>query len=256
MRYGLGLPNPGAENGRVSLSVIGCRRGNGATMVQVDRLQAIETYWSDQAQTFDDEPDHGLSDPRVRAAWSRWLDEWIPPGTAKVADLGCGTGSLSVILAKSGVEVVGVDLSPAMIEQAEHKARVAGISVEFHVGDASDPDLPDGSFDVVLSRHLLWTLADPVAALSRWIRLLNRRGWLVLIEGRWFDPSPTSLDEQGLPWDGGVAAIELMGALVPMFGRIDYYALSEETALWGKKVTDERYAVVAQDAHRSDDRAP
>lgn len=225
-----------------------CRRVDGATMVHVDRMQAIESYWSDQARTFDDEPDHGLSDPRVRAAWARWLGEWVPHGRVKVADLGCGTGSLSVLLAESGAEVVGVDLSSTMIERAEQKADVAGFSVEFHVGDASDPDLSDGSFDVVLSRHLLWTLTDPVAALSRWVQLLNRRGRLVLIEGRWFDPSPTSEDEQALPWDGGVAATELMRALAPMFGRIRHYPLSEETALWGKTVTDERYAVVAQDA--------
>jgi ubiquinone/menaquinone biosynthesis C-methylase UbiE len=95
--------------------------------------------------------------------------------------------------------VVGVDLSPVMIEQAERKARLSGVAVEYHVGDASHPDLPDGSFDVVLSRHLLWTLADPVAALSRWARLLNPRGRLVLIEGHWFDPSPTSTDEHRLP---------------------------------------------------------
>ncbi len=175
-----------------------------------------------------------------------------------MADLGCGTGSLSVLLATSGAEVVGVDLSLAMIERAERKARVAGLAVEFHVGDASRPDLPDGSFDVVLSRHLLWTLTDPVAALSRWARLLNPQGRLVLIEGRWFDPSPTSTDEHRLPWDGGVAATQLIAALQPMFDRIDHYPLSEDSALWGKTVTDERYAVVAHDAvaHRSADPAP
>lgn len=223
----------------------------------MDRLQASGTYWSDQARTFDDEPDHGLADPQVRAAWAGRLAQWVPPGAVRVADLGCGTGSLSLLLAKSGADVVGIDLSPAMIEQAERKARTAGVAVEFHVGDASDPDLPDGSFDVVLCRHLLWTLADPVSALSRWTRLLNPRGRLVLIEGRWFDPSPTSTDEH-LPWNGGVSATRLTAALRPMFDRIDHYPLSTDVALWGKTVTDDRYAVVAHDAvaHQSADPAP
>ena len=176
----------------------------------------------------------------------------------RVADLGCGTSSLSDLLAASGVEVVGGDLSPAMIDRAERRARVAGVAIEFRVGDASRPDLPAGSFDVVLSRHLLWTLADPVAALSRWARLLNPQGRLVLIEGRWFDPSPTSTDEHRLPWDGGVAATQLIAALQPMFDRIDHYPLPAEAVLCGKTVTDERYAVVAHDAvaHRSADPAP
>ena len=224
----------------------------------MDRLQAIETYWSDQARTFDDEPDHGLADPHVRAAWVGLLAQWVPPGAVRLADLGCGTGSLSVLLAESGAEVVGVDLSPAMIEQADRKARIAGLTVEFRVGDASHPDLPNGSFDVVLSRHLLWTLANPVAALERWARLLNPQGRLVLIEGCWFDPSPISTDEHRLPWDGGVSATQLIAALQPMFNRIDHYPLSAEAALWGKTVTDERYAVVAHDAvaHRSANPAP
>jgi ubiquinone/menaquinone biosynthesis C-methylase UbiE len=214
----------------------------------VDRLRAIEAYWSDQAGTFDDEPDHGLGNPHVRAAWAGRLAEWIPSWATRVADLGCGTGSLSVLLGKSGAEVVGIDLSPAMVEHARRKAHLAGLAVEFLVGDASDPDLAAGSFDVVLSRHLLWTLAEPVAVLSRWARLLKPRGRLVLIEGRWFDPSPTSAYEHGLPWEGGVRATELMEALAPLFARIDHYPLSEQAALWGKPVLDERYAVVAQDA--------
>ena len=219
----------------------------------VDRLHAIETYWSNQASKFDEEPDHGLTDPRVRAAWVGRLAEWIPRGVARVADLGCGTGSLSVLVAESGAEVVGVDLSPVMIEQAEQKARAAGVAVEFLVGDAADPDLVYGSFDVVLSRHLVWNLADPVAALTRWARLLNHHGRLVLIEGHWFDPSSTPAADHGPPWDGGVTATELMGAVKPIFGRIDHYSLSADTALWGKTVTDERYAIVAQDTRRRPD---
>jgi ubiquinone/menaquinone biosynthesis C-methylase UbiE len=109
-----------------------------------------------------------------------------------------------VLLAECGAEVVGIDLSPGMVEQAGRKARLAGQAVEFLVGDASDPELPNGSVDVVLSRHLLWTLGDPVAALSRWARLLTTRGRLVLIEGRWFHAPPTAAGGHGLPWDGGL----------------------------------------------------
>lgn len=216
-----------------------------ATIDRVDRLNDIEGYWSDQASTFDEEPDHGLTDPDVRAAWAARLGEWIPPGAVTVADLGCGTGSLSVLLAETGLDVIGVDVSPAMLTEARAKAQTLGVTVEFVVGDASDPNLADGSFDVVLSRHVIWTLADPVTALSRWARLLTPNGRLVLVEGRWFDPSRGSTGFKGLPWDGGVTAEELMAALYPLFERIDHHPLSEHTALWGRTVTDERYAVVA-----------
>lgn len=216
-----------------------------ATMDRVDRLRDIEGYWSDQASTFDEEPDHGLTDLDVRMAWAARLGEWIPPEAVSVADLGCGTGSLSVLLAEAGLDVIGVDVSPAMLERARAKAQTFGVTVEFVVGDAANPDLADGAFDVVVSRHVVWTLADPIAALVRWARLLERNGRLVLVEGRWLDAPPGSLGGRSLPWAGGVTAGELVAALYPLFDRIDYHPLSEDTALWGKPVTDERYAVVA-----------
>lgn len=136
-----------------------------------------------------------------------------------------------------------------MVALARRKAQTAGVAARFLVGDVSDPDLADGSFDVVLSRHVVWTLPDPIVTLSRWAQLLNRDGRLVLIEGKWFDPGSRSEGEPGLPWDGGVTANELMAALSPRFGRIDHHPLSNETALWGKAVKDERYAVLAQNLH-------
>lgn len=212
----------------------------------MNRLQTIADYWSGQATGFDEEPDHGLTDPIVRAAWARRMAEWIPPEAVKVADLGCGTGSISLMLAEAGLQVVGVDLSPAMLEQAHRKASAANLPVELLLGDAANPGLADGSFDVVVARHLIWALIDPIAALARWSRLLTQEGRLVLIEGHWFDPAKDSAtDPAALPWDGGVIAAELVAALSPLFDRVEHHPLSNEPALWGRSVTDERYAVVA-----------
>src|SRR6201995_958193 len=52
-----------------------------------------EAFWDEQAAAFDTEPDHGLRDPVVRAAWAALLHELLPPAPAAVVDLGCGTGS-------------------------------------------------------------------------------------------------------------------------------------------------------------------
>jgi 2-polyprenyl-3-methyl-5-hydroxy-6-metoxy-1,4-benzoquinol methylase len=65
--------------------------------------------WDQQAATFDDEPDHGLRDPAVRDAWIALLTPVLPDPPASIVDLGCGTGSLSVLLAQAGHHVHGLD---------------------------------------------------------------------------------------------------------------------------------------------------
>src|SRR5687768_4542510 len=58
--------------------------------------------WDREAQTFDEAADHGLADPDCREAWRSLLLEHLPPAPARVADLGCGTGTLALLLAEVG----------------------------------------------------------------------------------------------------------------------------------------------------------
>jgi len=53
------------------------------------------------------------------------------------------------------------------------------------VGDAADPPIDGRTFEVVLVRHLVWTLPEPHGALRRWVNLLERPGRIVLVEGLW-----------------------------------------------------------------------
>jgi SAM-dependent methyltransferase len=196
--------------------------------MSTDETRAL---WDAEAATFDDEPDHGLGDPATRAAWRELLLEHLPPAPARVADLGCGTGTLSVLLAAEGYDVRGIDLSPEMVARAEAKAEAAGVAATFAVGDASDPQLPAGSFDVVLSRHVLWALPDPVAGLARWVALLAPGGRLVLVEGRWFT-------------GGGLTSAQTE-ALVHGTGRSVAVRHLPDPVYWGKEISDERYLAVS-----------
>ena len=139
--------------------------------------------WNDEATTFDEAADHGLRDPEVRAAWRDLLLSVLPPQPARVADLGCGTGTLALLLAAEGYAVDGVDFSPEMIRRAVAKPAVG--QVTFTQADADNPPLEPGAYDVVLCRHVLWVMPDPAATLHRWIGLLAPGGRLVLVEGSW-----------------------------------------------------------------------
>ncbi|MGW4110693.1 methyltransferase domain-containing protein [Actinosynnema sp. NPDC004786] len=184
---------------------------------------AQSRFWDDQAATFDEDADHGLRDPDVRRAWRELLLSLLPPAPARVVDLGCGTGSLTALLAGEGYDVRGLDLSERMVAAA----RVKAPGVEFRQGDAARPPYPPGSFDVVLVRHVLWALPDPAAALDRWHALLRPGGRLVLIEGRWSTGAGLTAAE--------CVALLGEGHVVPL----------TDPALWGRELDDERYAIVA-----------
>ena len=137
--------------------------------------------WDDEATDFDDAPDHGLADPDTRAAWRKLLLDVLPAAPARVADLGCGTGTLTRLLTDEGYRVDGVDFSAEMIRRARAKVPDA----RFVVGDAAIPALRPHSYDVVLSRHVLWAMPDPATAFARWVELLGASGTVVLVEGLW-----------------------------------------------------------------------
>src|SRR6202035_4410761 len=100
--------------------------------------------------------------PAERAAWDRILDLVVPSGGPFDAlDCGCGTGFLSLELAARGHRVNGIDFAPAMLAEARRKSAARGLSVRFEEGDAEQLSFAPASFDLVISRHVLWTLPHP-----------------------------------------------------------------------------------------------
>jgi len=202
------------------------------TLDNETRLYESRQYWNDVAASFDNEQDHGLHDPIVLGAWTQLLRTWLPPTRATILDVGCGTGSLSVVLAGLGHEVTGIDLSPAMISLAEAKAAALKYPITFHVMDAAFPMLSPQQYDVIVCRHLLWALPEPNQVLQHWVNLLKRGGRLLVIEGYWST-------------GGGLHMEQIVEALPSSLTNIGVQNLSNQLSLWGGAVADERYILVA-----------
>jgi len=105
----------------------------------------------------------------------------------RIADLGCGPGYTSMLLAEvfPAAAVLGFDSSASYVEQAR---RLGSDRVRFSLADVTQ-SLPSGPFDLIYARYLLTHLADWRAALGVWSEGLAPRGLVVIEENEWIHTS-------------------------------------------------------------------
>lgn len=177
------------------------------------------------------------------------LRTWAGARPLDVLDIGCGTGFLALQLADLGHRVTGLDCTEEMLELGRAKAREAGLEVRFEAGDAERPPFADATFDLIVERHVIWTLPDPLGALTAWHRVLRPGGRVVLVEGDWRRDGAPRMDEyqtieQALPLYGGRPA----SVLRDLLAEAEFIDLSVEplmnAALWGSPQNRERYALL------------
>ncbi|OIQ33667.1 MAG: SAM-dependent methyltransferase [Alphaproteobacteria bacterium MedPE-SWcel] len=140
----------------------------------------IRDYWSDRAATFDQDPGHRIAEGAEMAAWEALFHRHLGPADGRrLLDLASGTGEIARLCQRLGYGVTGLDWSEPMLERARTKLP----DVTFVQADAERTMLPDASVDVIVTRHLVWTLVDPVAAFAEWHRVLVPGGRILLVDG-------------------------------------------------------------------------
>lgn len=162
--------------------------------------------------------DTGITPPEVMEFLAH-----TPPG--KALDLGCGTGTNAITLARHGWQVTGVDFSPRAIRRARRKAASAGLSIVFHVADVTNLAMLHGPYDYVLDIGCLFALSpDGRRRYARELERLTAPGaWYMLYA--WLPRS----------WRGGLWGI----------------SVDEVEALFGAEFTLERYVIGEEKGHPS-----
>ena len=106
----------------------------------------------------------------------QFANRTLSPGSL-ILDYGCGPGRISLMLARSGFEVLGVDPSEPMIAQAKEQD-TQGLSVQFRIGDESD--LSPDSYDAIVCSSVIEYVREPDKLLQVFRDALRVRGVLII----------------------------------------------------------------------------
>lgn len=108
------------------------------------------------------------------------VDRLKPESGRRFLDLACGTGAVAELAAEAGADVVGVDLAPALIDQAKQRAEQRGLEIDYRVGDVEALEFEDASFDQVASTCGVMFAPDHAAVARELARVTRPEGRVAL----------------------------------------------------------------------------
>jgi SAM-dependent methyltransferase len=168
-----------------------------------ERIVEQFTRW---AKPFAELPVHSEADGMARTLAAAKIE----PGM-RVLDVACGPGIVACAAALEAAHVTGIDLTPAMIEQARERQRSQGLTnLDWHLGDATRLPFADASFDVVLTRYSFHHMTAPAAALREMKRVCRKNGRVVVIDATPSPETQAAYDRMEILRDGShVSALTL-----------------------------------------------
>lgn len=168
----------------------------------------------------------------------------------RILDLGCGTGSTTLMLKQAfpSAEVIGLDLSPYMLVRAEHKALSAGLDINWRHGNAEHTGFPGNSCDLVTASLLFHETPTTVsqAIVQESFRLLVAGGQVLILDGNqktlrqleWLN----DIFEE--PYNREYAA----GSVDASMGAAGFAAVQTQDVWWINQVTSALKPILAEDA--------
>jgi ubiquinone/menaquinone biosynthesis C-methylase UbiE len=132
--------------------------------------------------------DQGNANPDIKRSKPIILDGLHLRQGLLVLDIGCGTGADVVEIAQrvgSSGSVTGVDVSAAMVAEAQRRTLGSGLPVAFEVGNAMELRFEDGTFDGCRSERMLMHVPEPIRALSEIVRVTKTGGRVSVFDFDW-----------------------------------------------------------------------
>jgi ubiquinone/menaquinone biosynthesis C-methylase UbiE len=146
--------------------------------IPTDQNSRVLSQFAQQARSY-----ANLVNRSAGSAKEPLIEALDPQAQHRVLDVGCGTGQFVVTIAPLVREVVGVDLTPAMLDQGRALQIGAGVTnVEWRQGDSSGLPVTDGAFDIVTSRSMLHHAANPAGTIAEMVRACAPGGRVAVLD--------------------------------------------------------------------------
>ena len=144
-------------------------------MPPIRNLDDLRTHWDKHSDGYDKQMARA---ERIFGDTRPWIASRARGRTLEVA---IGTG-LNLPHYPAGIDLVGLELSPAMLDGAKARAAELGVEADLRLGDAQHLDFPDASFDTVVCTFSLCAIPDEAKAVAEMVRVLRPGGLLLLAD--------------------------------------------------------------------------
>ncbi|OQX14148.1 MAG: hypothetical protein BWK76_15165 [Desulfobulbaceae bacterium A2] len=185
-------------------------------------MDELRQKWEDRYARGETPWNTGRPDPHLVDLISHW-----PPHRGTVLDVGCGTGSDALWLARQGFQVTGLDIAAQAVQTARERAGQEGLTITLLQGDFLRDPIPGDNYSLLFDRGCLHSCRSPEARqhfVHRAATLLTERGLWLCLAGNADAPSGAS----GPP---RLRAEELVAMVEPCFEILELKAVLLETGL-------------------------
>ena len=118
-----------------------------------------------------------------KTIWANLITSIAPnDGPLKILDVGTGPGVFATILTLAGHDVTGIDISTAMLDEARKNSAKHGVYPDYQIMDSENLTFAENTFDMIVSRNVVWIMEKPEEAYASWLKCLKPSGRIVVFD--------------------------------------------------------------------------